>query len=58
MGAQIVLSIIAYSLSASAERSRKTLPHTPRSAQRLKWRLMFFQYPKRSGRSRQGMSAR
>jgi hypothetical protein len=53
-----VLSIIAYSLSASPARRRKTLSQTPRLAQRPKRVWTFFQAPNRSGGSRQGMPAR
>jgi hypothetical protein len=53
-----VLSIIAYSLSASPARCRKILSHTPVFAQRQKRVWTFFQSPNRSGRSRQGMPAR
>src|SRR6186997_1241932 len=54
----IVLSIIAYSLSASPAKCRKTRSHTPVLAQRQKRVWTFFQAPNRSGRSRQGMPAR
>src|SRR3954462_14037611 len=53
-----VLSIIAYSLSASPAKCRKTRSHTPVLAQRQKRVWTFFQAPNRSGRSRQGMPAR
>ena len=51
----MVLSIIAYSLSASAARCSNTRCHTPVLLQRLNRRCVFFQSPKRSGRSRHGM---
>src|SRR3954451_2463899 len=54
----IVPSIIAYSLSASPAKCRKTRSHTPVLAQRQKRVWTFFQAPNRSGRSRQGMPAR
>src|SRR4051794_14993484 len=54
----IVLSIMAYSLSASPAECRKTRSHTPVLAQRQKRVWTFFQAPNRSGRSRQGMPAR
>src|SRR5215213_11958237 len=54
----MVLSIIAYSLSASSARCSNTLCHTPPLAQRQKRVWTFFQAPNRSGRSRQGMPAR
>src|SRR5436305_704268 len=53
-----VLSIMAYSLSASLARCLKTLSQTPALAQRQKRVWTFFQAPNRSGRSRQGMPAR
>src|SRR3954453_5423723 len=53
-----VLSIIAYSLSASPAKCRKILSQTPVLAQRQKRLWTFFQAPNRSGRSRQGMPAR
>src|SRR3954451_20151493 len=53
-----VLSIIAYSLSASPAKCRKTRSHTPVLAQRQKRVWTFFQAPNRSGRSRHGMPAR
>jgi hypothetical protein len=53
-----VLSIIAYSLSASPAKCLKILSHTPVLAQREKRVWTFFQAPNRSGRSRQGMPAR
>src|SRR3954467_2910906 len=53
-----VLSIIAYSLSASPARCRKILSHTPAFAQRQKRAWTFFQSPTRACRSRQGMPAR
>lgn len=53
-----MLSIIAYSLSASAASRPKTRAHTPALAQRLNRVCTFFQPPNRSGRSRQGMPAR
>jgi hypothetical protein len=54
----IVLSIIAYSVSASPARRAKTRAQTPVLTQRPKRVCTFFQPPKRSGRSRQGMPAR
>src|SRR6266852_2189935 len=54
----IVLSIMAYSLSASAVKISKTFFHTPVSAQRENRVWIFIGSPKRSGRSRQGMPAR
>jgi hypothetical protein len=54
----IVLSIIAYSLSASAARCSKIFCQTPVLLQRLNRRWVFFQSPNRSGRSRQGIPAR
>src|SRR5215469_6287756 len=54
----MVLSIIAYSLLPSAARCSKTRSHTPALAQRLNRRCVFFQSPKRSGRSRHGIPAR
>src|SRR4051794_1847957 len=53
-----VLSIIAYSSSASPAKCRKTRSHTPVLAQRQKRVWTFSQAPNRSGRSRQGMPAR
>src|SRR6516165_2655557 len=53
----MVLSIIAYSLLPSAARCSKTRSHTPALAQRLNRRCVFFQSPKRSGRSRHGIPA-
>src|SRR3954454_2048284 len=53
-----VLSIIAYSSSASPAKCRKILSQTPVLAQRPKRVWTFFQAPNRSGRSRQGMPAR
>jgi hypothetical protein len=53
-----VLSIIAYSLSASPARCSKTRFQTPPLAQRPKRVWTFFQAPNRSGRSRQGIPAR
>src|SRR6516225_1235276 len=47
----MVLSIIAYWLLPSAARCSKTCSHTPVLAQRLNRRCVFFQSPKRSGRS-------
>ena len=54
----MVLSIIAYSLSASSAKWWKTLSHTPLLAQRAKRVWTFLQSPNRSGRSRQGMPER
>src|SRR4051794_28064393 len=54
----IVLSIMAYSLSASPAKCLKTRSHMPVLAQRQKRVWTFFQAPNRSGRSRQGMPAR
>ena len=54
----MVLSIMAYSLSASPAKCLKTRSHTPVLAQRQKRVWTFFQAPNRSGRSRQGMPAR
>src|ERR1700722_10297609 len=54
----IVLSIIAYSLSASAARCWNIRSQTPLLAQRLKRRCTLFQSPYRSGRSRHGMPVR
>src|SRR3954462_4248741 len=53
-----VLSIIAYSSSASPARRSKTRFQTPPLAQRQKRVWTFFQVPNRSGRARQGMPAR
>src|SRR5215471_10001499 len=53
----MVLSIIAYWLLPSAARCSKTRSHTPVLAQRLNRRCVFFQSPKRSGRSRHGIPA-
>ena len=50
----MVLSIIAYSLSASAAKGSNTLCHIPFLAQRLKRRWVFFQSPKCSGRDAMG----
>jgi hypothetical protein len=46
----MMLSIMAYSLSASSARCSKISFQTPLLAQRLKRRCTFFQSPKRSGR--------
>lgn len=54
----MVLSIIAYSLSASVLSIARMLPHTPFLAQRLHRRWVLFQLPKLSGRSRQGVPVR
>ena len=54
----MVLSIIAYSLSASVARCSKRRCHTPFLAQRLNRLWVFFQSPNRSGRSRQGIPVR
>ncbi len=54
----MVLSIIAYSLSAFAARAWNTRCRTPGLAQRLNRRCTLFHSPRRSGRSRHGMPAR
>ena len=54
----MVLSIIAYSLSASVARCSKRRCHTPFLAHRLNRLWVFFQSPNRSGRSRQGIPVR
>src|SRR3954447_7253495 len=54
----IVLSIMAYSSSASPAKCSKMLSQPPVVAQRQKRVWTFFQAPNRSGRSRQGMPAR
>src|SRR6266403_5519188 len=54
----IVLSIMAYSLSASAAKISNTFFHTPLLAQRENRVCILIGSPKRSGRSRQGMPAR
>jgi len=51
-GRTTVLSIIAHSLAASAARGSTPRCRTPFLAQRLNRRWVFFQPPKRSGRSR------
>src|SRR4051812_7640050 len=53
-----VLSIMAYSLSASPAKCLRILSQTPVLAQRQKRVWTFFQAPNRSGRSRHGMPAR
>src|SRR6266446_10218271 len=53
----IVLSIMAYSLSASAAKISKTFFHTPLLAQRENRVCILIGSPKRSGRSRHGMPA-
>jgi hypothetical protein len=50
----MVASIIAYSLSGSSAKTLKRFFQTPLSAQREKRLWVFFQPPKRSGRSRHG----
>ena len=50
----MVLSIIAYSLSASAAKGSNTLCQMPFWAQRLNRRWLFFPSPKRSGRDAMG----
>ena len=57
-GSELVLSILAYSLSASPAKYWNTLAHTPLTAQRLNRVWTAFQGPKRSGQSRQGIPAR
>src|SRR5712671_1210310 len=54
----MVASIIAYSLSGSSAKVLKRLSQTPLAAQREKRLWMFFQSPKRSGRSRHGAPER
>src|ERR1043165_8402984 len=56
----MVASIFTYSLSApiSCTNTRNTFSHTPSSAHQLWRRCTFFQSPKRTGRSHQGMPAR
>jgi hypothetical protein len=54
----MVLSIIAYSLSASAAKVSNTFCHTPLLAQRENRVWILIGSPKRSGKSRQGMPAR
>jgi len=51
-------SIMAYSLSASCARCSKTLCQTPLSDHLLWRRAIVFQSPKRSGKSRHGVSLR
>src|ERR1700737_5385632 len=54
----IVLSIMAYSLSASAAKISNTFFHTPLLAQRENRVWILIGSPKRSGKSRHGMPAR
>lgn len=54
----MVASIIAYSLSGSSANVLKRLSHTPLFAHRENRVWMFFQLPKRSGRSRHGAPER
>src|SRR5436305_1526674 len=54
----IVLSIMAYSLSASAAKMSKTFFHTPLLAQRENRVCILIGSPKRSGKSRHGIPAR
>jgi hypothetical protein len=54
----MVASIIAYSLSGSSAKVLKRLSQTPLVAQREKRLWVFFQSPKRSGKSRQGAPER
>jgi hypothetical protein len=54
----MVLSMMAYWLSASPAKCWNTLAHTPLAAQRLNRVWTGFQGPKRSGKSRQGIPAR
>src|SRR3984885_14444410 len=54
----IVMSIIAYSLSASTANRARMEVQTPRLAQRLCRRCVLFQSPRHSGRSRHGMPIR
>src|SRR5436305_15326528 len=54
----IVLSIMAYSLSASAAKISNTLCHTPLFAQRENRVCILIGSPKRSGKSRHGRPAR
>jgi len=55
----MVASIIAYSLSGSSAKGlEKTLPKLPLAAQREKRLWMFFESPKRSGKSRHGAPER
>ena len=54
----MVASIIAYSLSGSSAKVLKRLSQTPLAAQREKRLWMFFQSPKRSGKSRHGAPER
>ena len=54
----MVLSIIAYSLSASAAKGSNTLCQMPFWAQRLNRRWLFFPSPKRSGRDAMGRAVR
>ena len=54
----MVLSIMSYSLSASAAKISNIFSHTPLLAQRENRVWIFIGSPKRSGRSRQGMPAR
>src|SRR5246127_4135586 len=54
----MVLSIMAYSLSASAAKISKIFFHTPLLAQRENRVWILLGSPNRSGKSRQGMPAR
>src|SRR6266404_1674262 len=54
----MVASIMAYSLSGSSAKVLKRLSQTPLAAQREKRLWMFFQSPKRSGKSRHGAPER
>jgi hypothetical protein len=54
----MVASIIAYSLSGSSAKVLKRLSQTPLAAQREKRLWVFFQSPKRSGKSRHGAPER
>jgi len=54
----MVASIIMYSLSGSSAKALKRLSQTPLFAQREKRVCVFFQPPKRSGKSRHGAPER
>jgi hypothetical protein len=54
----MVASIIAYSLSGSSAKVLKSLSQTPLAAQREKRLWMFFESPKRCGKSRHGAPER
>jgi hypothetical protein len=54
----MVASIIAHSLSGSSAKVLKRLSQTPFAAQREKRLWVFFQSPKRSGKSRHGAPER